>query len=806
MITKDLGMVTAYAYAVSKGYTGTETEFAELMASYATVAQEAVDAALAAAQSAQSARDAQTAAEGARDTAQTTVSGAIAGIQAEGQTQIGVVQSEGTAQVGNVNSAGQTQVGNVNAAGANQVDAVQAKGAEVLDSIPSDYTALSGEVSGLKSAITQNTNISPAGTATGGYIGGDGTWKSSSSFNVKKYPVNAGDVLYLEIGFPFSSSGGVFQFQSNYSIPSSSNSYIIGSTYRAAFTGSLTVPEGATFLMVTVKANVTDTNVIQRMEPKNSETVNKVDAIEKNQAFGYSDYGGDYVSYPSSGFGYTKKGPVVQIDGERTGSVTVGVSLTTDTLVSINNVTTDSSFTNPNLKLKAGRKYLAKIKLLSGSITNTSESARSHDFKLCYYDGTTATSEVLRSITLSGNQTLNASAIPEITKRIAPVEDIQCGFIWACRGYLIASGFSMIFSIDDVTDYQVSLATGSDIVMDNTDATNKILASRWLRSTTAVPLTLLTFSDIHRDKKALERVVQYMEHLKGLNALDDTIALGDQVQSSSYEASDQTYFSSFWDGTPGTEGIMFAIGNHEWYAQGSQPHGKIGLNSIVSLFLGGSDNWDVERSSGNSFFYKDYADQGIRLIVTDPAIENEADETTWLQTTLAGAKTLGYSVVVASHTVRANQGTETDSMTVIANNWTDNVTKANETIQLSYDWTGSCDIVKCVSDFITAGGSFLCYLIGHQHWDRLMYPTGHPDQLIICVASANPDRTQTKLSTNDLPRYADTRTHDCFNVVTFDAVNKIIKCVRVGSNMTMYEQPRTAFAYDVTNHTFINVI
>lgn len=168
MITKDLGMVTAYAYAVSKGYTGTEEEFAELMASYASVAQEAVDAALAAAQSEQNAQDAKTAAEGARDTAQNTVDGAIAGIQAEGQTQIGAVQSEGATQVGNVNSAGQTQVGNVNAAGttqvgnvntagSTQVGAVQAKGTEVLNSIPADYSTLSGDVSGLKSAIVNET-------------------------------------------------------------------------------------------------------------------------------------------------------------------------------------------------------------------------------------------------------------------------------------------------------------------------------------------------------------------------------------------------------------------------------------------------------------------------------------------------------------------------------------------------------------------------------------------------------------------------------------------------------------------------
>ena len=47
-IVKDLGAVSAYAYAVEQGYTGTEEEFAELMASYATVAQSAAASATAA--------------------------------------------------------------------------------------------------------------------------------------------------------------------------------------------------------------------------------------------------------------------------------------------------------------------------------------------------------------------------------------------------------------------------------------------------------------------------------------------------------------------------------------------------------------------------------------------------------------------------------------------------------------------------------------------------------------------------------------------------------------------------------------
>ena len=38
---RNLGHATAYGYAKSKGYTGTEEEYAELMASYAEVAEEA---------------------------------------------------------------------------------------------------------------------------------------------------------------------------------------------------------------------------------------------------------------------------------------------------------------------------------------------------------------------------------------------------------------------------------------------------------------------------------------------------------------------------------------------------------------------------------------------------------------------------------------------------------------------------------------------------------------------------------------------------------------------------------------------
>ena len=74
-VVKDLGAVSAYAYAVEKGYTGTEEEYAELMASYADVGQTAVDA-----------RDAAVAAKTEAQTAATTATNKASEASTSAQT------------------------------------------------------------------------------------------------------------------------------------------------------------------------------------------------------------------------------------------------------------------------------------------------------------------------------------------------------------------------------------------------------------------------------------------------------------------------------------------------------------------------------------------------------------------------------------------------------------------------------------------------------------------------------------------------------------------------------------------------
>ena len=129
--------------------------------------------------------------------------------------------------------------------------------------------AASTEVNKQIESLTEYDDIA-AGATVSGYITSYGAYSNdTSTLQIKKYHVKAGDYLRLRIAFPFVSSGGVFQFQNNNVIPYNENDYIVGETYTAAFDGYMTVPAGATWLMVTV--GQTDTNIIKRLAKKDTE-------------------------------------------------------------------------------------------------------------------------------------------------------------------------------------------------------------------------------------------------------------------------------------------------------------------------------------------------------------------------------------------------------------------------------------------------------------------------------------------------------------------------------------------------------
>ena len=181
-VNKNLGHATAYGYAKAKGYTGTEEEFAELMASYGTVAQAAAASASAAAQ-------AKTDAEAALEAAEEAEAGAKEAkrsVDDKALTVIQDIETAGAEQTAGIQQAGADQVNAVETAGSEQAAAVEQKGEQVRQSIPSDYTELSEDVGVLKSAINFNNLYAhdtgnEISTKDGFWVGDYGTLNTSTA-------------------------------------------------------------------------------------------------------------------------------------------------------------------------------------------------------------------------------------------------------------------------------------------------------------------------------------------------------------------------------------------------------------------------------------------------------------------------------------------------------------------------------------------------------------------------------------------------------------------------------------------------
>ena len=131
-IRKNLGGVTAYAYARSKGYTGTEEEFAQLMANYATVGETATEAAeqatTKAGEASTSATNAATSASAASASATAAAGSASAAANSETNAASSATSASGSA----------TQA----ATSASAAQAAQAAAEGVAESIPEDYSDL----------------------------------------------------------------------------------------------------------------------------------------------------------------------------------------------------------------------------------------------------------------------------------------------------------------------------------------------------------------------------------------------------------------------------------------------------------------------------------------------------------------------------------------------------------------------------------------------------------------------------------------------------------------------------------------
>ena len=311
-----------------------------------------------------------------------------------------------------------------------------------------------------------------------------------------------------------------------------------------------------------------------------------------------------------------------------------------------------------------------------------------------------------------------------------------------------------------------------------TDVQNAGLKDRMLK--------LVHFSDIHADTAALGRIKETAD----FTAPDaDIICTGDIV-ANSYDQ-----ISGWW-----IPEIMTAIGNHDSasYSSGSG-YNWTALSMAnreayyITPFI---NNWGaISHTAGTSYYYKDYADKNIRLVVLDTMLytDNGAEataQTQWLSDTLGTALVAGYHVLIAVHSPHGG------SIPVPCS-----FTKRYQTV---YPTQSDCNtpqvVIDTVANAINNGLHFIGYICGHTHQDGIWDAVGDRSQLMYCVTCAAVDQTAQWV---DSDQYR-TREQDAANVLVIDAQNSIVKIIRMGgANRAEYLQTRDTLMIDYANGAII---
>lgn len=296
------------------------------------------------------------------------------------------------------------------------------------------------------------------------------------------------------------------------------------------------------------------------------------------------------------------------------------------------------------------------------------------------------------------------------------------------------------------------------------------------------PLTFLHFSDIHGDNTALFEIMNELRKYGDL--VDETICTGDIV-SNSYGAIDSWWNPSF----------LTCIGNHDSasYSSGTYNWTYLSMEERDNLYIKPFEmNWDAEHTEGTSYYYKDYSNSKLRLIVLDAMLyigdstTAEAQvQTAWLSGLLTSAITAGLHVLIAIHAPRQGAIPVECSFTQIGTT--------------PYPATADCNtpavVVEAVATAIEGGLHFVGYICGHTHWDAIYKATEDGSQLMFCVASANVNnRNQWK----NKDQFHDV-VLNIYNLVTVDTGNTLIKIVRGGgSTIDRLMRPRRAICFNYT--------
>ncbi len=293
------------------------------------------------------------------------------------------------------------------------------------------------------------------------------------------------------------------------------------------------------------------------------------------------------------------------------------------------------------------------------------------------------------------------------------------------------------------------------------------------------PLVFTHFSDIHTKQDLWNRTIEYVNYYS--DYIDFAIHTGD------YCGADQnSYVDLYANGLTCKKTVFNCVGNHDIY---SDRQGTKGLKETAHrLLFNHCEDWNVVFMdvAHSMTYYKDFPNSKIRFIVLDYYYDIDA-QCTWLLERLNGAKSLGYHVITCMH-----------EMTNVITNKLDTAFQTIDNFEsLGGNKYSISKFDEVIGDWIKAGGFHVANFAGHEHSDFIGYTDN--GVLNICVQAGTDNIIWT-----DGKRVKDTKTYDCFNVVSVEVATGVLKLVRVGNNSDHYLREKKVMCYDYVNRTMLS--